>query len=70
MCLKGYILEDKTTLFYNAKPNSTGFERDSRAREEKGKKIEEHSICVVLCRWQQNISSFECQQISETTLPI
>jgi hypothetical protein len=26
MCLKGYILEDKTTLFYNAKPNSTGFE--------------------------------------------
>jgi cytochrome oxidase assembly protein ShyY1 len=26
MCLKGYFLEDKTMLFYNAKSKSTGFE--------------------------------------------
>jgi hypothetical protein len=41
------FLEEKTTLFYNAKPKSTGFEGTGRVREEKGKKIEEHSVCVV-----------------------
>jgi hypothetical protein len=41
------FLEGKTTLFYNAKPNSTGFE-GTAVREEKGKKIEKLSICVVL----------------------
>jgi hypothetical protein len=69
MCLKGYLSEDKTTLFYNAKPKSTGFEGSARSGK-KSVKIQSNIPFVLSCRWQQKISSFDCQQISETASPI
>jgi hypothetical protein len=69
MCLKEYILEDKTTLFYNAKPKSTG--SDGRAGSGRKRVKRKTNIPFVLYwRQQQNISSFECQHISKTTSAI
>jgi hypothetical protein len=66
---KDIFLEDKNTLFYDAKPKSTGFEGRAGSGR-KWVKRQRNIPFVLSCRWQQNISSFEYQQISETTSPI